>query len=109
MKTDRAITQPGAGGSANAEFLNELARMNDEDKASPAPTFAEQLLEERRFEKVMRMTARAFGQLSPAEKRNYTRWAKHLARVFTEKAKLFEHNSKPEPEVPEALLQREAS
>jgi hypothetical protein len=108
VKTDVAITQLGGGAGANPEFLNELARISDEDKACP-PSFAEQLLEERRFEKVMRMTARAFGSLSDVEKRNYTRWAKHLARVFAEKASMFELNSKREPEVPAALMQREAS
>lgn len=108
MSSDTVVTQPGDGAGANPDFLRELLKWADEDKACPV-THAEQLLEERRFEKVMRMTALAFGRLSPVEKRNYTRWAKHLARVFGEKAKLFEHNSKPEPEVPAALLQREAS
>src|SRR5262245_47853622 len=103
MKTDIAITQPGAGASADPAFLAELRAWADEDKTCPV-TFAEQLLDERRFEKVMRMTALAFGRLSPAEKRNYTRWAKHLAKVFAEKAAQFDRNSTAEPEVPAFLM-----
>lgn len=54
----------------------------------------------------MRMTAVGFGRLSDVEKRNYARWAKHLARVFAEKASMFERNSKPEPETPAYLRAR---
>lgn len=102
MKVDQAITQPGTGATSNVEYMNELARWLAEENAGP-PSFAEQLLEERRFEKVMRMTATAFGKLSDVERRNYARWAKHLARVFAEKAAQFERNSKPEPEAPAFL------
>ncbi len=98
---DKPITQPGAVG-ANPEYLRELLEMSEEDKACPV-TKAEQLLEERRFERVMRMTAQAFGRLSPVEKRNYARWAKHLAKVFGEKAAQFERNCRPEPELPAPL------
>lgn len=60
-------------------------------------------LDQARFAKVMRMTARAFGELSEVEKRNYTRWAKGFARTFAEKAAMFERNSRPEPELPAVL------
>jgi hypothetical protein len=89
------------GSQLDPQFLAELVDMEDEGKCPVLA--AEQLLQERRFEKVMRMTALGFGQLSPAEKRNYARWAKHLAKVFAEKAAMFERNSRPEPELPEAL------
>jgi hypothetical protein len=93
------------GSQLDPKFLAELVDMEDEGKACPVRA-AEQLLEERRFEKVMRMTPQAFGRLSPVEKRNFTRWAKHLARVFSEKAAVFERNSTPEPEAPAYLQAR---
>lgn len=86
------------------EFMNTMRAIEtEEDRVLER---AEQLLEERRFEKVMRMTPLAFGRLSPVEKRNYTRWAKHLAQVFSEKAGIFERNSTPEPETPAFLQAR---
>jgi hypothetical protein len=100
MKPDPIFKNHGS--SIDPQFLAELVDMEDEGKACPVLA-AEQLLEERRFEKVMRMTAQAFGRLSPVEKRNYARWAKHLAKVFGEKASLFERNSRPEPELPDPL------
>jgi hypothetical protein len=100
VKSDPVIKNHGS--QLDPQFLAELVAMEDEGKACPVLA-AEQLLEERRFEKVMRMTALGFGRLSPAEKRNYARWAKHLAKVFAEKAAMFERNSRPEPELPEAL------
>lgn len=104
MKPDTLLTNPGAGASANPEFL---AAVRDDAIENPEPIDkAEALLEHRRFELVMRMTARGFGRLSDVEKRNYARWAKHLARVFAEKASMFERNSKPEPETPAYLQAR---
>jgi hypothetical protein len=67
---------------------------------------AEQQLDEARWMKVMRMTARRFGELNPVERRNYARWARHLAKVLGEKADMFERNSTPEPELPAALQAR---
>jgi len=67
---------------------------------------AEQLLNERRFERVMRMTALGFAKLTPVEKRNYARWAKHLAQVFAEKASMFHRHIGQEPELPEFLRAR---
>jgi exonuclease I len=62
-----------------------------------------QLLEDRRFELVMRMTARRFGELSPVEKRNYCRWAEHFRDVFAEKARLFERHTPADIDLPTFL------
>lgn len=67
---------------------------------------AAEQLDNARIAKVMRMTALGFKDLSPVEKRNYARWAKHFAKVFQEKASLFERNSTPEPELPRPLQAR---
>lgn len=64
---------------------------------------AEQLLSQRRIDRVMRMTALGFAQLTDPEKRNYRRWARHLATVLGEKADMFERNSPPELELPTFL------
>lgn len=100
MKPDPIFMNHGS--SIDPKFLAELVEMEDEGKVCPVAK-AEQVLEERRFEKVMRMTALGFAKLSPAEKRNYARWAKHFAKVFGEKASQFERNCRPEPELPPAL------
>jgi hypothetical protein len=61
------------------EFMNTMRAIETEEER--VLERAEQLLEERRFEKVMRMTAARLRKLSHAvEKRNFTRWAKHLAK-----------------------------
>jgi hypothetical protein len=102
MSTDR-LSNTGSH-AMQTEFMNTMRRIETEEER--VLDRAEQLLEERRFEKVMRMTPQAFGRLSPVEKRNFTRWAKHLARVFSEKAAVFERNSTPEPEAPAYLQAR---
>lgn len=90
--------------------ISEHIAMETEGELSPAQAdpvaHAEQLLDEARFKRVMRMTAIGFGRLSDVEKRNYARWAKHLARVFAEKASMFERNCRPEPETPAFLRAR---
>jgi histone H3/H4 len=70
---------------------------------------AEELLEEARFQRVMRMTAVRFVKLSPAEKRNYRRWAAHFARVFAEKAALFERHAPADIDLPTFLQKQETA
>lgn len=101
MKTDPLFTNPGAGASANAQYLTALRVMSTENE-TPL-TRAEVLLEARRFELVMRMTANRFAKLSQVERRNFARWAKHFAEVFAEKARLFARNTTAEPETPADL------
>jgi hypothetical protein len=93
-------------GTVNVDFLNEIRAMSTEEER--ALERAEELLDAARFQKVMRMTARAFGKLEPAERRNYARWAKAFARTFAEKAAMFERNSQKEPELPSFLMRRQA-
>jgi hypothetical protein len=99
---EKTFTSGAAGPST--EFLNEQARMAVED---PEPVLiAEQLLEERRFQLVLRMTAQRFAKLSRAEKRNYVRWADHFERVFAEKHSLFKRNTPADIELPTFLQAR---
>jgi hypothetical protein len=82
---------------------DHLEMETEEERVQALPF---ELLEERRFELVMRMTVLRFGELSQVERRNYTRWAKHFAKVFGEKASMFERNSTPELELPADLQAR---
>lgn len=90
--------------------LSEHIAMETEGELSPAQAnslaAAEQQLDEARWMKVMRMTARRFGELDAVERRNYTRWAKHLARVLNEKAAMFERNTPAELDIPPYLQAR---
>jgi hypothetical protein len=81
--------------------MNALRIMSTENE-TPLDR-AEQLLDDARFKRVMRMTPSLFAKLSQSERRNFVRWAKHFRDVFTEKARLFERNTKPEPELPADL------
>lgn len=101
MKHDQVITNPGAGSGSNPEFLNALEGIHVEEQ-TPLE-LAEQLLEHRRINLLLRMTARRFAELSHTEKRNYRRWAEHFERVFAEKANLIRRNSKPDIDTPASL------
>lgn len=104
MSRDQVLSNRLANGEANPAFLNELQAMAVE---TPEPlALAEQLLEEARFARVMRMTAQRFVLLSPAEKRNHLRWADHFAQIFNEKAALFRRNTPADIELPEFLRQK---
>jgi hypothetical protein len=89
--------------AATAEWLNACEDIHTEEQI--ALDRAELALNEARFMKVMRMTPQRFGLLDNAEKRNYRRWAKHLQKVFEEKASMIERNCPPELDVP-TFLQR---
>lgn len=102
MKIDTPITQPGAGAGSNPEYLRELAAWADEDKACPV-SHAEQLLEHRRITLIQRMTASRFMELDAVERRNFSRWAEHLAKSFSEKASLFRRHAGPDPQAPRFL------
>lgn len=101
MSTDPRFTNPGAGASASPEYMTAIRAMSIENETPLS--HAEQLLDGARFAKVMRMTAARFAKLPQVERRNYARWAKHLADVFAEKARLFARNTSAEPELPESL------
>lgn len=87
----------------STEYLNELQAMAVENAEPMAQ--AEQLLEHRRFQLVLSMTAQRFVKLSRTEKRNYVRWADHFMRVFSEKAALFKRNTPADLELPDFLRQ----
>lgn len=103
MTREQSLTNPGGNDSANPAFL---AAVRDASIETPEPIAkAEQLLERRRFELVMRMTAQRFAKLSPTEKRNYRSWAEHFESVFSEKANLFRRNTPADVDTP-TYLQR---
>lgn len=102
MKHDQVITNPGAGSGSNPEFLNALEGIHVEEQ-TPLE-LAEELLETRRLQLLLRMNARRYAELSRTEKRNYKRWAIHFEKRFGEIANLCRRNCPEDSPVP-AFLQ----